>query len=251
MLGDDESFVGAGCLIDGAHILTCYHVLEVAIGRKPAKGVKLQVKLIGIAGQPTVTSRVMTLGAYAKTERSLDDMALLSLDGNLDIPAAEFATPLRHGGKTYSALGFPDGDSQGRNASGILHAANADGLVQMDGNSALFVRGGFSGAPVWSPDLRAFVGMVVSELYDDGVAWCIPSQLMCRFYPDLLVRFRVPEADRPVVNDYWHDDPNVQIFGIVSENGQRRLTAQSKIGERNIKYGLPMSASMVRPAEDM
>src|SRR4029077_8903791 len=131
---------------------------------QPRKGDGILVKLVGVSGQGNSRARVLKLGSYKRDPRAVNDLALLRLSRNIGVPFAEFATPLRHDGKRYSALGFPDADVQGRNASGVLHAANADGLVQMDGNSALFVKGGFSGAPVWSKNLNAFVGIVVREL---------------------------------------------------------------------------------------
>ena len=232
VLDGQEMIVGAGCLIDGSHVLTCYHVMEAALGRSPKENAKVTVKLIGVRGQVAVSARILKLGKYARDRRAVNDLALLRLSTNLGVPVAEFATPLRHGGKEYSALGFPDADPQGRNASGLLHAANADGLVQMDGNSALFVKGGFSGAPVWSKSLDAFVGIVVSELSDVGVAWCVPSRILCRFIPWLPVRFRIPIKDRPQIHDYRMDDPNVNIFGTISEANGRRLTAN--VESRNV-----------------
>lgn len=227
LLGSDKSFVGAGCLIDGEHILTCYHVVQAANrDKKPDLKTTVRVKIIGMDGQPMVQARVIKLGAYTRGKAALNDLALLKLSRSFNIPAMEFATPLRHGGKRYSVLGFPDGDPQGRNASGLLHAANAAGLVQMDGNSALFVKGGFSGAPVWSEDLKAFVGIVVRELFDHGVSWCIPSRVLCRFYNDLPVRFRIPPSDRPTVHDLDVDDPNLDLFGLLENNRQRCLTAK-------------------------
>jgi hypothetical protein len=120
---------------------------------------------------------------------------------------------------------FRGGDSQGRNAVGRLHAADAKGLVQMDRGGALSVLGGFSGAPVWSSDLNAFVGLVVTELADANVSWCIPSRRLCEFYPELRVRFRIPPMDRPVIHDRHVDDPNKQLFGQLNDDGRRRLSA--------------------------
>ncbi|HEY5041948.1 MAG TPA: serine protease [Verrucomicrobiae bacterium] len=228
--------VGAGCLIDGKRILTCYHVVEAALGRSPAKNAKILVKLMGVSGQPEISTRIEKLGKYASKRHSVEDLALLKFGRLRGISEAEFATPLRHGGKRYSVLGFPDSDLQGRNASGVLHAANAAGLVQMDGNSALFVKGGFSGAPVWSSDLRAFVGMVVSELSNTGVAWCIPSRVLCAFHPNLPVRFRIPLADRPEIHDRSEDDPNVQLFGKLADNGQRKLEGRAVWNEEGGYY---------------
>ena len=248
VLGEDAAFIGAGCLIDGTRILTCYHVVEAALGKKPKKGAKIQVKLIGVDEQPIITAVVEDLGPYPSTQKAKNDLALLKLIITFEISAAEFATPLRHLGKHYSVLGFPDGDSQGRNAGGKLHAANADGLVQMDGNSALFVKGGFSGAPVWSSDLKAFVGIVVSDLSDSAVAWCIPSRLLCQFYPELGVRFRITVKDRPEIHDREEDDPNIQLFGTSSSNGQRALTGKAFWNEEGGYYDVKVVYRVMKGA---
>jgi len=232
VLAKERGIMGAGCLVDGNYILTCHHVVESALGKAPRVGDHLWARLIGVINQPTVRCVIEKLGKRRGSEETpVNDLALLRLKKPLEIPAAEFATPLRHNGKRYSVLGFPDGIPQGRNASGALHAADAAGLVQMDGSSALFVKGGFSGAPVWSSDLGAFVGIVVTELWDASVAWCIPSRVLCAFHPELRVRFRILPADRPVVHDYRLDDPNQELFGAISDNGERQLTAAVE-GER-------------------
>ncbi|MBX9902796.1 MAG: serine protease [Burkholderiales bacterium] len=219
--------VGAGCLIDSSTILTCRHVVAAALHpAELATGQKVAITLAGIDRKPTVWGTVKQCGADGPE----NDLALLEITTglNLVIPAAEFASPLRHYGKEYSVLGFPGGDRQGRNAAGRLHAADTKGLVQMDRGGALSVLGGFSGAPVWCPALSAFVGLVVTELADNNVSWCIPSRRLCRFYPDLRVRFRVPPVDRPQIHDYWEDDPNLELFGTISDNGSRRLSVTIK-----------------------
>jgi Trypsin-like peptidase domain len=216
--------VGAGCLVDRSLILTCRHVVVAALDQTEGlEGNEVLVTLAGVRTQPTVRTRVIQQDSSAFV-----DLALLEIiDGTkLDIAPVEFASPLRHGGKTFSVLGFPHNDQQGRNVSGVLHAVDAKGLVQMDCASPLLVEGGFSGAPVWSVDLGAFVGLVVTALFPSGVAWCIPSRVLCRFYNRLLVRFRIPPGDRPVIHDYSNDDPNAVLFGTRSNNGERRLTAK-------------------------
>jgi hypothetical protein len=241
-----KTIVGAGCLVDGAHILTCYHVVEAALEDTPKRNARVRVQLIGVNKQPTVSAMVHKLGSYSRRKRPVTDLALLRLDRKLNIPVAEFATPLRHGGKKYSVLGFPDGDEQGRHASGVLHAADAAGLVQMDGNSALFIRGGFSGAPVWSPDLSAFLGMVVTEQFEVGVGWCIPSRVLCQFYPHLAVRFRIPLSDRPEIHDMETDDPNLQLFGTAATNGNRKLEASVVWNEQGEVYDVKVTFKRIR-----
>lgn len=219
------TIVGAGCLVDSWHVITCSHVVKAALkGRRDRLDRQVFVTLPGVEGQPTIVSNAV----MSNDDAPENDIALLVFQQELDVAVrpVEFASPLRHGGKAFSVMGFPGGDPQGRNAAGILHAADARGLVQMDRGSSLLVLGGFSGAPVWSSDVGGFVGLVVTELADSGVAWCIPSRILCQFHPELLVRFRVPPADRPQIHDYELDDPNVQTYGAVSNDGNRRLTAK-------------------------
>lgn len=214
--------VGAGCLLSNRHILTCDHVLDAALGKRATSDGAVQVRVIGAARELIQEAKIVRRG---DPRTPATDLALLEFPKPLTLanPPVEFVAALRHSGKRFSVLGFPSGDVQGRSASGFLHPADAEGLVQMDGSSPELVRGGFSGAPVWSSDVGGFVGLVVSELSDRGVAWCIPSRLLCLFYNNLLVRFRMPPPDRPQINDYGEDDPNLQIFGTISDNGHRKL----------------------------
>lgn len=223
-------YIGAGCLVSSDTVLSCHHVIEEALGwTTPKVGDHVDAVLVGVAGRPKVRLRVTKLGS----DDIQNDLALLEIEGapSLAVAPVQFCTPLRHGGKSFSVLGFPNNDPQGRNARGVLHAGNANDMVQMDCDSPLLVQGGFSGAPVWSAELNGFVGIVVTELSEARVAWCIPSRILCAFHPDLYVRFVMPPSDRPTINDYILDDPNKQIFGTVSNNGQRKLKATVKPGD--------------------
>jgi hypothetical protein len=219
----DGQIVGAGCLLDTRRILTCRHVV-LAAAPDPAAP-RVYVTLVGTNPARTFDTVVRVIDDSPGPQ---NDLALLEIDGDtgLRIEPVNFASPLRHTGKQYSVMGFPAGDRQGRNVSGLLHAADASGLVQMDRGSSLSVLGGFSGAPVWCPDVSAFVGIVVTELSSSNVAWCVPSRRICQFIPDLRVRFRIPKKDRPIINDWYEDDPNIELFGVLSEAGGRSLTAR-------------------------
>jgi hypothetical protein len=216
--------VGAGCLLDATRILSCRHVVQAA---GATEGDRIKVTLSGVRDAIDASARIDRIEDTPGFE---NDLALLVIENlkDLRIPLIEFASPLRHAEKKYSVMGFPDHDAQGRNASGTLNAADANGLVQMDRGKSLLVRGGFSGAPVYSSDLAGFVGIVVSEYSQQEVAWCIPSRRLSRFLPDIPVRFRIVPSDRPVIHDLEEDDPNLQLFGEVSDDGDRQLTASVK-----------------------
>lgn len=219
--------IGAGCLVSGDRIVTCRHVAARAQGlaaSSPADlvGMPVRVALLGVEGKPIVEARVVAHGGV----ETFEDVAVLGFGEALNVAPVDFVTPLRHGGKRFSVYGFPTQDRHGRNATGSLHAINALELVQMDATGSVPISGGFSGAPVWCADVGGFVGIVVSELNSQKISWCLPSRMIARLMPDLAVRFAVPPADRPVINDYWLDDPNPQIFGSLADAGGRRLTAR-------------------------
>jgi hypothetical protein len=235
----DGQIVGAGCLLDSKRILTCRHVVQAA-APDPATP-RVYVTLVGVNPARTYDT---VLSKVDDTPGPQNDLALLEIAGSddLHLEPVNFASPLRHTGKQYSVMGFPAGDRQGRNVSGLLHAADASGLVQMDRGSSLSVLGGFSGAPVWCPEVSAFVGIVVTELSSSNVAWCIPSRRICHFLPDLRVRFRIPYEDRPVINDWYFDDPNIDLFGLQNQLNGRSLTATVRYwGEGWRKYKVDLT----------
>ena len=252
LIADERSVpVGAACLISNTHLITCRHVVEAASGERRAEtGKSIRAQLIGVTGQPTVQVTVAALASTKAEYSHSEDIALLSLrpeDSDLlAIKPVEFSTPLVHSGKSFAVMGFPANHPFGLHAAGQLHAADATGLVQMVGSESIGVAPGFSGSPVWSPELKSFVGIVVAGEDGRGLAWCIPSRILCGFYPELLVRFRIPVPDRPTINDYDEDDPNPILFGDVSDNGHRRLTATVRRGSPfnvSVKYEcLPESA---------
>ncbi|WP_395022563.1 serine protease [Dongia sp.] len=229
VLGAENRILGSGCLLDAHHVMTCSHV----VARGAATG-NVNVRLVGVIGQPIVKTDVTE--DWGKDDKAYSsDLCLLRIrsEEQLAITPIQFAAPLRHGGKVFSVFGFPGGDPQGRNVRGSLSAADALGLVQMDSNSNLLVEGGFSGAPVWCEDLGAFVGLVVAEQSGKKVAWCIPSRVLCLHYNDLAVRFRIPKVDRPVINDYLLDDPNIELFGTISDNGSRKLICKVRRSKKS------------------
>lgn len=234
ILSSSHDVVGAGCLLSSKQVLTCRHVVRMALDHPPKVGSIIKSRLIGVVGQPKTQLRVIRLGSERSPTEDLALLEILQLP-HLSVSPVQFSAPLRHSGKKFSAFGFPQSDSsqQGRNARGTLNAADAVGLVQMDGGSPLLVEGGFSGSPVWCADVAAFVGIVVTELSESRVAWCIPSRILSQFYPELPVRFRMPPADRPLINDYEIDDPNSEIFGTSSKNETRKLTATIREERKN------------------
>lgn len=235
--GVDGQVVGAGCLIDQSRIVTCRRVAESALrpGRL-AKDAAVRITSLGIKGQPSLECILTAWGARGPQ----NDLAMLQIGAGpvLQIPAARFASPLRHAGKPFSMTGFPAADLRGRNVAGLLRAEDGRGLVELHGDGAAAASGGFSGAPLWCRDVGAFVGIAVLGQPDDALAWCIPSRRLAEFAGDLPVRFRVPAGDRPAPGA--GDDPNAGLFGEVSNDGDRQLLAavHHRRGKRHYEVSL-------------
>lgn len=223
---------GAGCLVSSERILTCTHVVRDVLGpthSSLAVGDVIPVVLVGVSGQPRVQAMLEYLGDPSSFA---SDIAVLRLEehasARLAIAPVRFAAPMTHAGKRFGVLGFPGGINYGRtgrHAAGLLRGADAEGLVQMDGDHIIAVEPGYSGAPVWCADVQAFVGIVVAAEKDAGLSWLVPARLLAACCPGLEVRFRVPKPDRPEIHDWELDDPNIDLFGTSSESAGRCLTA--------------------------
>jgi hypothetical protein len=220
--------IGAGCLLTSNLVLTCRHVVETALGvsaPRLAKGAKVTMRLSGVEPPIEVAGR---LEDWSREDGPANDLALVRFDlpgGRLlQIAEASFATPFRHADKRFSVVGFPEYNDDGYYASGVMHGPNVSGLVQLDSSGQIKIQGGYSGAPVWCPEVRAYIGIVCSGLPGERVAWCIPSRLVARFHPELRVRLRVVRADRPDIHDARDDDPNRELFGTASESSRARLS---------------------------
>ena len=165
--------VGSGFLVTERHVLTCTHVVSDAVGvaeevvEAPQDEVVLDFPLV--APSTTMTARVAVwcpVRSGSATEAELpEDIALLELksappSGAKPVRCTEVGDPW---GRSFRAFGFPAGHDDGVWAPGILRGPRADGLVQIEAQGALgyFVELGFSGAPIWSDEAQAVLGMVV------------------------------------------------------------------------------------------
>jgi hypothetical protein len=125
--------VGGGCLISASKVLTCLHVVRLALGQEPRKGDSIEVVPVGLTQTCRLAACVEVVGDEGTPGNDIALLTLRSVDiANFNVADVEFATPFRHEGKSFSVMGFPQGDPQGRHARGFLHAADALGLIQMD-----------------------------------------------------------------------------------------------------------------------
>ncbi|SNT38362.1 WD40 repeat [Asanoa hainanensis] len=138
--------IGAGVVVAPDRVLTCAQLV------RPRDELWVGFPLAG-PGRTRVRQVVHS---------SDSDLALLALDGPVPEsvrPARVRIAPLdKLTGRPWWSFGFPDHDPAGRETRGTVGDAFDTGQVRLVSTG---LAPGFAGAPLWSPDYQAVVGLVV------------------------------------------------------------------------------------------
>ncbi|MFF3859536.1 AAA family ATPase [Streptomyces sp. NPDC002209] len=192
--------VGGAFLAAPEHLLTCAHVVNMALGsdggssRHPRGTLTVDFPLV--APGVRVTARVDHW--VPPGESAPEDIAGLRL---VDPPPSA-ATPaaLVDARETFDlrgvVLGFPELSDSGVWSIGRLRGRQARGWVQIDvdSSSQFDIRKGFSGVPVWDPGRAAAVGMIVTAWRGSGVrsAYMVPTAGLFEAWPQLRTMAQPP-----------------------------------------------------------
>src|SRR4051812_2299333 len=163
----EKRAVGAGFVIDGAHVLTCAHVINAAIARHVTSlerpTAQVQTDMPDIALGTSVSADVVD---WALSDRLEPDIALLRTDslppGCAPAPMALMSREQLLGREVH-VRGFPPGYELGYGVTAKVRLSALVGpFIQVIGAEASGkpISDGFSGSPVWDDDLDAVVGMV-------------------------------------------------------------------------------------------
>lgn len=196
---------GAGFLVTGNHVLTCAHVVNKSSGRdKDSQDLptdSVSVLFFADNGVTPIMARVEKKEHWRPPlpggkPTSSQDMAILTLQGTA--PAGSVGAPLRERypltASPFSVSGFPSGWSIGQGQSGTIGSRDAVGRYELlEGqDKRLFLRAGFSGAPVrlesaLNKGAVGIVGMVVAARADDQdkTAYMIPIEDLAIFVSQL------------------------------------------------------------------
>jgi len=187
----DGHVVGAGFLVGERHILTCAHVIRLALGL-PDHPVDPPQGLVSL-DFPLIPPRTLLTASVVQWCPPLSDgsgdIAGLEL---LDEPpvAAEvvrFALAEDLWEHPFRAFGFPDGYDDGVWARGNLLGRQATNWIQIEDikTQGFAVALGFSGTPVWDTRLQGVVGMVVaaSRPSDLKAAFVLPLDVLVAAWP--------------------------------------------------------------------
>jgi WD40 repeat protein len=227
---------GAGFLVSaGGLIVTCAHVLA---GGKPGTAVSVE---------PHV-GRVL-LPAAVELLQDPPDLGVLRLTvpvppGVTVLPLGRSPTALRPGLRTF---GYP----RMRAEDGLPGQLDFFGVTAADGYDQLVLRSeeatlGFSGAPVWDPELGAVVGMVRSIARGDpgqrlgSTAIGVPAEVIRELCPELRLpsgcpyRGLEPFTEEHVDYYYGREDATSRLLANLAESHFIAVVAVSGGGKSSL-----------------
>ncbi|MGH3008532.1 MAG: trypsin-like peptidase domain-containing protein [Gaiellaceae bacterium] len=203
---------GAGCLVDDSLIVTCAHVVAIALGygdgRVPQESPeqRVQVQFPSSASREPCFARVVKEGWHPPAGPGPEkpgDIALLEIEDGYLPPLDAFPAPLgpslsewvdiecvihgfpEHAGSTLARgkIGGPAGPDGQRGLAGPEWAK-----IEYATSHGERVTGGFSGGPVWDVQLESVAGIAVAQstASDIRVGYMIPWRTIVHYLPRLL-----------------------------------------------------------------
>lgn len=177
------SVVGAGFLVSPDLIVTCAHVVADAIGEDESEKLPDDLLTVDFAFIPEAALCTAKVVVWKSDDLEVNDLALLQF---VDQNPSDFKIPPLHLSDTIDShtecqtYGFPPRDDDGLNAIAKVIDMTASGLIQLEAPNAdgQIVEKGFSGAPVWSDELNAIIGVIVSVKPKTTVSLAIPAYLV-------------------------------------------------------------------------
>lgn len=229
-----EAPVGVGFLVTERHIITCAHVINVALGRNqqaqdmPGPNITVEVTfpILGDAeGAPVRGCRVTKWVPPFQSELYGGDICCLVVVGE-GIPSG--AAPARLVGPStmrdmaVDLFGYPGNPPRKRNGAWAEHrlrGAVGGGVIQLDADSesALRAQPGYSGSPVIVSDSDgdAVVGMlaVASNDPNAGDAYAIPVERLVEVWPEVLTDLTIPACPYRGLQVFTRDDSEALFVG--------------------------------------
>ncbi|MEU5690826.1 trypsin-like peptidase domain-containing protein [Actinosynnema sp. NPDC020468] len=173
------AIVGSGVLVGRTEVLTCAHVVNLALDRDPlsAELPDGPIRVEFPATDEFATGVVHRWAAPpAREGLSGDDIASIRLDSPVRAePARLIATPPAPG-HPVDVFGYPADRPDGVWAHAVVRGEVGGRVLQLDAvaGAAVRVQRGFSGGAVWDSTTRRVVGIVVAA--GDRDSYAIPAE---------------------------------------------------------------------------
>ncbi|MEE1798101.1 serine protease [Streptomyces sp. JV176] len=222
--GPDGAIGGAGFLIAPDLVLTCAHVVSDALYRPREDTVEAGTEVTVDVPLARNAEGVDGGDHGAEVQRWIPirpdqtgDIAVLRLrnwiPGARPLPVID---PQRgvwdHDART---VGFTDDNPDGIWQSGRFRGPNRQGWIQLSraNGEAVYVKGGFSGSPVWDNELAAAVGMMVAAqpVHEAQQAFVLRMRNLLKEVPEL-TPFVSPATPFRGLSTFQEDDAEV-FFG--------------------------------------
>jgi hypothetical protein len=189
IVSKNGSVVGAGFLIDGRYLLTCFHVVARALNLQNDQKISKNsnIRLDFPLSNP---GRLVEATVVFWSPESEEDIAVLELrDSPKGIGCAKLLEVDYLWGHPFRAFGYPDKLDDGVWSSGVMKGMQARGWIQVEDVKVPGHRleQGYSGGPVWDENLNTVVGMVVAaeNQAQMKVAFVIPIKNILKSWPEL------------------------------------------------------------------
>lgn len=165
--------VGGGVVVDG-RVLTCAHVVNLALGldersaEPPDREVPVDFPALD---HPPVTARIASWTPPPPREGVPGgDLAALEPALPAGVTPARLIRTTPNPGSPVDVFGYPADRPDGAWVRAVVRGPVGGRLVQLDSASALRVRRGYSGSPVWDPVTGRVVGLVATVAGPDSYA---------------------------------------------------------------------------------
>ena len=231
-----EAPIGVGFVVHERHLVTCAHVVNVALGRskaardRPPASARVQVEFVLLGdteGAPLRHCRIAAWDPPAEPGLPGRDVAGLILVGGDTFP--DNAGPARlvasqnemADESPVSLFGYPckpNRQANGAWSTGVLRAGVGTGLIQLDAGSeaALRAQPGYSGSPV-VVDVQqgdSVLGMLViaSREATASDAYAVPLSEVAAAWPEVLGRVVVPPCPYRGLQAFTAADAHAGVF---------------------------------------
>lgn len=184
--GGSSTHCGMGILVRPNLVVTCSHVVNLAIGRdilagcEPAKDSRVRVSFPIVADEPRQTARIHSWSDPSIS--LLNDVCVLILEDEAPVEAGiaimADITGMRLDNDRLSVFGFPASSDLGQHVDAEFKGQANAAWVQIDANSSskVFIQPGFSGGAVWNREHECVVGMVVARQKEREVAYMLSAR---------------------------------------------------------------------------
>ncbi|NUT96758.1 MAG: NACHT domain-containing protein [Saccharothrix sp.] len=189
--------VGLGVLVGPREILTCAHVVNLALGRGQLDGDRPDGVEV-VVGEQRLAARVEQWTPPPPREGAPgDDIAGLRLDVDAPVPPARLITTVPGIGQEVRVFGYPGKPARpaGSWVNAVVRGEVDGGLVQLDSASAIQVQPGYSGSPVWDTTSGRVIGIIATAGRGTTDSYAVGADRLRLAWPSALDR-RQRHTDR-------------------------------------------------------